>query len=72
MDRGAWQATVHTIAQCQTRLRSLSMHACIADYKVVAIGFYSRHIYCFKIYIYFLFYIQETLHVILLLTCHCQ
>ena len=64
MDRGAWQATVRTIAQCQTPLRPLSVHACIADYKAVAAGFYSRHIYCFKI--------QETLHVILLLTCHCQ
>ena len=27
MDRGAWQATVHRIAKCQTRLKRLSMHA---------------------------------------------
>ena len=52
MDRGAWQATVRTITQCQTPLRPLSVHACIADYKAVAAGFYSRHIYCFKKYIY--------------------
>lgn len=31
------------------------MHACIADYKVMAVGFYSRHIYCFKIFL-FVFY----------------
>ena len=27
MDRGAWQATVHRIAESQTRLKGLSMHA---------------------------------------------
>ena len=60
MDRGAWQATVHRVAQCQTRLKRLSMHACIADYKVVAVGFYSRHIYCFKIFLFVLFFILHT------------
>jgi len=28
MDRGAWRATVHGVAQSQTRLKDLSMHAC--------------------------------------------
>ena len=27
MDRGAWQATVHRVAQSQTRLKQLSMYA---------------------------------------------
>ena len=27
MDRGAWQATVHGVAESQTRLKRLSMHA---------------------------------------------
>ena len=27
MDRGAWQATVHKVTNCQTRLRQLSMYA---------------------------------------------
>ena len=27
MDRGAWQATVHSVEQSQTRLKQLSMHA---------------------------------------------
>ena len=27
MDRGAWQATVHMVAQSWTRLNQLSMHA---------------------------------------------
>ena len=27
MDRGAWQATVHGVAQSHTRLKRLSMHA---------------------------------------------
>ena len=26
MDRGAWQAAVHMVARCQTRLKQLSMH----------------------------------------------
>ena len=30
-DRGAWQATVHGIAQCWTRLKWPSMHACIGE-----------------------------------------
>ena len=28
MDRGAWQATVHRVAQSQTRLKRLSTHIC--------------------------------------------
>ena len=27
MERGAWQATVHRVAQSQTRLKQISMHA---------------------------------------------
>ena len=27
MDRGAWLATVHGVAKCQTRLKQLSTHA---------------------------------------------
>ena len=29
VDRGAWWAAVHRVAQTRTRLRRLSMHACI-------------------------------------------
>ena len=29
MDRGAWQASVYRVAQSRTRLKQLSMHACI-------------------------------------------
>ena len=28
MDRGAWQAAVHRVAQSQTQLKQLSMHVC--------------------------------------------
>ena len=28
MDRGAWRATVHRVAQSWTRLKQLGMHAC--------------------------------------------
>ena len=31
VDRGAWQAAVHSVAQSQTRLKRLSMHACIGE-----------------------------------------
>ena len=31
MDRGAWWAAVHRVAQSQTRLRRLSMHAFIGE-----------------------------------------
>ena len=31
MDGGAWWAAVHRVAQSQTRLRRLSMHACIGE-----------------------------------------
>ena len=31
MDRGAWWAAVHEVAQGQTRLKQLSMHACIEE-----------------------------------------
>ena len=30
-DRGAWWATVHGVAQSRTRLKQLSMHACIGE-----------------------------------------
>ena len=29
MDRGAWWATVHGVAKCQTPLKQLSTHTCI-------------------------------------------
>ena len=44
MDRGAWQATVHRVTQCQTQLKRLSTHADI-------------HYYCYNIYIYIYIYI---------------
>ena len=31
VDRGAWWAAVHRVAQSQTRLKRLSMHACIGE-----------------------------------------
>ena len=31
MDRGAWWAAVHGVAQSQTQLKRLSMHACIEE-----------------------------------------
>ena len=31
MDRGAWWAAVHGVAQSQARLKRLSMHACIGE-----------------------------------------
>ena len=31
MDRGAWWAAVHGVAQSQTQLKQLSMHACIGE-----------------------------------------
>ena len=31
MDRGAWRAAVHRVAQSQTWLKRLSMHACIGE-----------------------------------------
>ena len=31
MDRGAWWAAVQRVAQSQTRLKRLSMHACIGE-----------------------------------------
>ena len=31
VDRGAWRAAVHGIAQSQTRQKQLSMHACIGE-----------------------------------------
>ena len=31
VDRGAWRAAVHRVAQSRTRLKQLSMHACIGD-----------------------------------------
>ena len=31
MDRGAWWAAVHGVAQSRTRLKPVSMHACIGE-----------------------------------------
>ena len=31
MDRGAWWAAVHRVAQSQTQLKRLSLHACIGE-----------------------------------------
>ena len=31
VDRGAWWAAVHRVVQIQTRLKQLSMHACIGE-----------------------------------------
>ena len=31
MDRGAWWAAVHRVAQSQTQLKQLSMHACVGE-----------------------------------------
>ena len=31
VDRGAWWATVHTVAQSRTRLKQLSMYACTGE-----------------------------------------
>ena len=31
VDRGAWRAAVHRVAQSWTRLKRLSMHACIGE-----------------------------------------
>ena len=31
MDRGAWWAAIYGVAQSQTRLKRLSMHACIGE-----------------------------------------
>ena len=31
VDRGAWWAAVHRVAQSRTRLKQLSMHACIGE-----------------------------------------
>ena len=31
MDRGAWWAAAYMVAQSQTRLKRLSMHACIGE-----------------------------------------
>ena len=31
VDRGAWWAAVHRVAQSQTRLKRLNMHACIRE-----------------------------------------
>ena len=31
MDGGAWWATVHGVSKSRTRLRQLSMHACVGE-----------------------------------------
>ena len=33
MDREAWWATVHRVAQSQTRLKQLSLHMCMQAYR---------------------------------------
>ena len=35
IDRGAWQATVHSVAQSQTRLKRLTIHACTSCLKLM-------------------------------------
>ena len=47
MDRGAWWATVHRVAQSRTQLKWLSMHSCV----------YHVHIY---LYIYIHFHFQKS------------
>ena len=39
MARGAWQATVHSVAKNQTLLKQLSMHACMraAQYILITV-----------------------------------
>ena len=44
MDRGAWQATVHRVANSQTRLKGLSMQACMS---IVPLFFIVSQIYLF-------------------------
>ena len=34
MDRGAWRAAVHRVAQSRTPLKQLSMHACIQNISI--------------------------------------
>ena len=34
MDRGAWRAAVHRVAQSQTQLKQLSTHTCMRDLSV--------------------------------------
>ena len=36
MDRGAWQAAVHSVAQSQTWLKQMSMHACMCSWHLSA------------------------------------
>ena len=37
MDRGTWQATVHSVAQSRTQLKQLSSHALQTDCSIVAL-----------------------------------
>ena len=48
MDRGAWQATVHRVTQSRTRLKRLSMHACM----FMCIFMHSHMYTCIYIVIY--------------------
>ena len=46
MDRGAWQATVHSVANSQTQLKRLSMHARTGQYErldQLQLPVFSRH-----------------------------
>ena len=38
MDRGAWQTTVHSVAQSWTQLKQLSMQACVGVYPPLCFG----------------------------------
>ena len=50
MDRRAWQATVHSVAKSQTRLRWLSTHACVYIWSVYVFAWRkSEKIRCNKV-----------------------
>ena len=38
MDRGAWQATVHSVAKSRTQLKRLSLHACMLYIYIYSTG----------------------------------
>ena len=55
VDRGAWWAAVHRVAQSQTRLKRLSMHACMSLFRF-SICFQIAHVpLCQHIFFIFLF-----------------
>ena len=39
MDKGAWRATVHSVAKSQTLLKQLSKHACMVDLQFIVPSF---------------------------------